>query len=67
MDSKKILDKCFFLTLIINAFGAFGLINGFSQNEVSDMYQTLITPAPSTFSIWSVLYLLLGFSIISHF
>lgn len=28
------------------------------------MYQTLITPAPSTFSIWSVIYILLGFSIV---
>lgn len=50
------------LTLIINAMGAFGVINNMSQKEVSDMYQTLITPSPSTFSIWSVIY---GFLIIS--
>ncbi|WP_373471495.1 hypothetical protein [Carnobacterium alterfunditum] len=43
------------ITLIINGMGAFGLINGLSQKEVSDMYPTLITPAPSTFSIWSVI------------
>lgn len=38
-------------TLIVNALGAFGLINGLSQKEISDMYITLITPSPSTFSI----------------
>ncbi|GEK88252.1 TspO and MBR related proteins [Alkalibacterium putridalgicola] len=52
------------LTLIVNAMGAFGWINDMSQQEVSDMYPTLITPAPSTFSIWSVIYTLLIISII---
>lgn len=52
------------VTLIVNAMGAFGLINGLSQKEVSDMYPTLITPAPSTFSIWSVIYTFLIVSII---
>ncbi|WP_027107854.1 TspO/MBR family protein [Lacticigenium naphthae] len=51
-------------TLIINGLGAFGLINGLSQKEVSDMYPTLITPAPSTFSIWSIIYTFLIVSII---
>lgn len=51
-------------TLIVNALGAFGLINGLSQKEISDMYITLITPSPSTFSIWSLLYVLLIASII---
>ncbi|MBI9012230.1 MAG: tryptophan-rich sensory protein [Clostridiales bacterium] len=52
------------LTLMVNAMGAFGLINNLSQKEVSDMYQTLITPSPSTFSIWSVIYTLLIISIV---
>lgn len=47
------------ITLIINTLGALGLINGLSQKHISDMYMTLITPSPSTFSIWSVIYLLL--------
>lgn len=47
------------LTLVINELGAFGLINGNSQKEVSDKYLTLITPSPGTFSIWSIIYLLL--------
>lgn len=54
----------FILTLAVNALGAFGIINGMSQQEVSAKYQTLITPAPSTFSIWSIIYILLGISII---
>jgi len=52
------------ITLIVNGMGAFGLINDLSQKEVSDMYPTLITPAPSTFSIWSVIYTLLIISIV---
>lgn len=46
-------------TLVINGLGAFGFFNGMSQKDISDMNGTLITPAPSTFSIWSVIYLLL--------
>ncbi|MGM0437853.1 MAG: TspO/MBR family protein [Bacillota bacterium] len=53
------------VTLGINAMGASGIINGLSQKEVSDMYQTLITPAPFTFSIWSVIYTLLIISIVT--
>ncbi|MBS3811013.1 MAG: tryptophan-rich sensory protein [Halanaerobiales bacterium] len=52
------------ITLIINGMGAFGLINGLSQKEVSDMNPTLITPSPSTFSIWSVIYTFLIISIV---
>jgi len=51
-------------TLIVNGMGASGLINGLSQKEVSDMYPTLITPAPSTFSIWGIIYTFLIISII---
>ena len=54
----------FLLTIGINALGAFGIINGMSQKEVSDAYPTLITPSPSTFSIWGVIYLLLLVSLI---
>lgn len=52
------------ITLAINTLGAIGIINGLSQKQVSDMYPTLITPAPFTFSIWSVIYSLLIISII---
>ena len=52
------------VTLAINTLGALGIINGLSQKEISDMYVTLITPSPSTFSIWSVIYSLLIISVI---
>ena len=54
----------FLLTLVVNALGATGFINGMSQKAVSDAYPTLITPSPSTFSIWGVIYLLLLISLI---
>lgn len=52
------------VTLVINTLGALGLINGLSQKEISDRYITLITPSPSTFSIWSVIYTLLILSVV---
>jgi len=64
--SKNAWINAIFLvvTLIINALGATGFFNGLSQKEISDRYLTLITPSPSTFSIWSVIYLLLITSMI---
>jgi hypothetical protein len=62
---KAWINGLFFaVTLAINALGAIGLINGLSQKQISDMYVTLITPSPSTFSIWSVIYSLLLISVI---
>ena len=55
---------CLVLTLVMNTLGAIGLINGLTQKEISDMYVTLITPSPATFSIWSVIYSLLLLSMI---
>jgi benzodiazapine receptor len=52
------------VTLIVNTLGAFGIINGMSQKEVSDTYPTLITPRPSTFSIWFVIYVMVFISLI---
>lgn len=46
-------------TFAINALEAVGFINGLSQKEISDMYVALITPSPSTFSIWGVIFSLL--------
>ncbi len=55
------------LTLLLNALGAFGVINGMTQKEVSDLNDTLITPSGPTFSIWSVLYTLLIASVVVLF
>jgi benzodiazapine receptor len=65
-NTKKAWINGFFLvvTLVINILGSFGVINGLSQKEVSDMFPTLITPSHFTFSIWSVIYFLLILSII---
>ncbi len=52
------------VTLVINTLGALGYINGLTQKEISDMFVTLITPSPATFSIWSVIYSLLIISVI---
>lgn len=54
----------YLLTLVINTLGAMGLINGMSQKSVSDAYPTLITPSPSTFAIWGVIYGLLLISLV---
>lgn len=53
-----------FITIGINALGAFGFINGMSQQEVSDKYPTLITPPSFTFSIWGLIYTLLIISMV---
>lgn len=55
----------FILTLIINTLGATGVINNLNQKQISDMYLTLITPSPATFSIWSVIYSLLLATVIA--
>jgi benzodiazapine receptor len=54
----------FAVTLAINTLGALGVINGLSQKVISDRYVTLITPSSATFSIWSVIYMLLLIAII---
>lgn len=52
------------LTLGVNFLGGTGKINNASQQDVSDMYHTLITPAGFTFSIWGVIYGLLLISLV---
>lgn len=54
----------FIMALAVNGAGASGLINGLSQKEISDKYITLITPSPSSFSIWGVIFILLLVSVV---
>jgi benzodiazapine receptor len=50
--------------LTINTLAIMLPINGMSTGELSELYPNLFTPAGFTFSIWSVIYLLLiGFAI----
>jgi translocator protein len=46
--------------IIVNALANALPINGLNTGEVSDLYPSLFTPAGITFSIWSVIYLLLA-------
>lgn len=70
MDKKNITKKAwinaafFIITLLVNGLGGSGLINGISQKEISDRYITLITPSPSTFSIWGIIFTLLFISMV---
>lgn len=51
-------------TLCVNALANALPINNLNTGQVSDLYPSLFTPAGITFSIWSVIYLLLlGFLI----
>ncbi len=47
------------VTLTVNALANLLPINGMNTGEVSALYPSLFTPAGLTFSIWSVIYLLL--------
>ncbi|MTD31932.1 TspO/MBR family protein [Planomicrobium sp. YIM 101495] len=57
----------YFMTLGVNYLGSSGFFNGQSQGDISDKYLTLISPAPFTFSIWSVIYSLLLITLIYLF
>lgn len=45
--------------LAVNALANFLPIGGITTGQVSDKYPSLFTPAPVTFTIWGVIYLLL--------
>ena len=65
ITKKALINGLFFtIALLVNGLGASGLINGLSQKEISDRYITLITPSPSSFSIWGVIFTLLFISMI---
>jgi translocator protein len=68
MNSKLLATLNLFAlagVLIINTLAIMLPINGMSTGELSELYPSLFTPAGFTFSIWSVIYLLLiGFVII---
>ncbi len=70
MQSKKnvilaILNLIAYIgVLIVNALANLLPINDMPTGEVSDRYPNLFVPAGFTFSIWGVIYLLLGIYII---
>ncbi len=50
----------YILMIALNAMASLLPLNGQSTAEVSDKYPTLFTPAGYVFSIWGLIYLLLG-------
>jgi hypothetical protein len=54
----------FAITIVVNSLAGVGLINGISTAAVSDIYFTLITPAGYVFSIWGLIYILLGIFVV---
>ena len=50
----------YIVMIVVNVLANALPINGVTTGEVSDAYPNLFTPAPITFSIWGVIYLLLA-------
>lgn len=64
----KILNTLLFLAVIVTNYLAVALpINGKTTGEISDLYSNLFVPAGITFSIWGLIYLLLGIFVILQF
>lgn len=57
---KLLVVITFILMLVVNALATILPINGVNPGQVSDSYPNLFAPAGITFSIWGVIYLLLG-------
>jgi hypothetical protein len=51
-------------TIIINALANILPLNGVTTGELSDLYPNLFTPAALTFSIWGLIYVLLGIFVV---
>ena len=65
MESQKLCKAlkwfvllAFLAMLTVNALSSILPINGVTPKEVSDRYPNLFVPAPLTFAIWGVIYLL---------
>jgi benzodiazapine receptor len=55
----------FVLTVLVNGLaGSTTILGGKFTAEISDMHPTLITPAGYVFSIWGVIYILLGIFVV---
>jgi benzodiazapine receptor len=55
----------FFLTVIVNGLaGGTTILGGKLTSEISDANPTLITPAGYVFSIWGIIYILLGIFVV---
>ena len=57
----------FVATVVVNALANILPINGRTTGELSDQYPNLFVPAGFTFSIWGLIYVLIGIFVIYHF
>ncbi|NCB50601.1 MAG: tryptophan-rich sensory protein [Clostridia bacterium] len=57
---KMFVAVTFIAMIAVNALSALLPLNGLTPGEVSDSYPNLFAPAGITFSIWSLIYLLLA-------
>ena len=61
---KILVFAAFAGTLAVNMMAVFLPLNGITTKEMSHLYPNLFTPAPYTFSIWTVIYIgLAGFAV----
>ncbi|MEJ5292246.1 MAG: hypothetical protein WHS82_01495 [Candidatus Methanosuratincola sp.] len=66
--SLRILNLVgFAITVSVNAMASAYALNWRTTAQVSDLYPTVVTPAGITFSIWGVIYLMLGVFVIAPF
>lgn len=56
----------FVFAFMISMLGQTDVIGGYNMAEISDKYESGITPADFTFSIWSVIYIALSVMTIFH-
>jgi len=61
---KALVVVTYLAMIVVNVLANALPLNGRRTGEVSDAYQNLFTPAGLTFSIWSVIYLLLGMHVL---
>ena len=55
------------LVILVNFLANYLPINGYNTGELSDLYPNLFVPAGITFSIWGLIYLVLGIFIVFQF
>jgi len=63
MVLKSLLILSYLLMIIMNVLANTLPLGGRNTGEISASYPTLFTPAGFTFSIWGLIYLVLGFSV----
>lgn len=72
MKNEKLMFKvlnafALVATVAVNAIAQILPLGGYNTGEISAMYPTLLTPAPITFAIWGIIYLLLAGVVVQQF